>query len=383
MSGPQAEALARRMDVLGRAAALRRSAPSTWTAKAMRTLLVLAGEDPSGCFERSELVSACQAVIQNHVAQFPAIKVTENAPRRPPPLPTLCTSAPTQRTAAARKPSAVAAAAVATSVPPAEPSKASNAVSANSASSTTHSQQPTDSAEQQLQQPHAAGDTAAQSGAGNAARGGCTDADADDPAFAASEAAKAKGNAAFASGEFPKAVQHYTMAIRIAPKPSAALFSNRSAAYASMSYFGKAEADAREVSCDASSCTWYPSFLQFVLLYPFLPCPAMQAVAAYMKNEPHALLCCVKLHIPVCHVHAECAVLTCTNAICMHACMTWPISYLVCACCCIRYCTGMCNNKRVIIHSLHSRAYACLCACVWMDGVHVLVPGYEAAAWVG
>lgn len=90
----------------------------------------------------------------------------------------------------------------------------------------------------------------------------------------ACEAAKVKGNAAFAAGLFPKAVQHYTMALRLlepedaagqktnsqgmthgsgvvpvgSPSLHAVLLSNRSAAFSGMGYYGKAEDDAKEVS---------------------------------------------------------------------------------------------------------------------------------------
>ncbi len=66
------------------------------------------------------------------------------------------------------------------------------------------------------------------------------------------ESAKQRGNEAFGRGDFAKAASHYTMALRLtagaatAPAVLAVLYSNRSAAYCGMSYYGKAEADAQE-----------------------------------------------------------------------------------------------------------------------------------------
>ena len=39
--------------------------------------------------------------------------------------------------------------------------------------------------------------------------------------------------------DYPKAVSHYSMALRLAPCPSALLYSNRAAAYAGMQYYGE------------------------------------------------------------------------------------------------------------------------------------------------
>ncbi|KAL6903776.1 hypothetical protein ACP4OV_004589 [Aristida adscensionis] len=55
--------------------------------------------------------------------------------------------------------------------------------------------------------------------------------------------AKAKGNAAFAAGRFEEAVGHFTDAIALAPD-SHVLYSNRSAAYASLHRYAEALADA-------------------------------------------------------------------------------------------------------------------------------------------
>ena len=71
------------------------------------------------------------------------------------------------------------------------------------------------------------------------------------------DAAKIKGNSAFSSGDFKKAVSHYTMAIRIGsdngegpsrtpPSALAVLFSNRSAAHSGLKHYGRALEDAEE-----------------------------------------------------------------------------------------------------------------------------------------
>ncbi|CAL9029538.1 unnamed protein product [Prunus brigantina] len=57
--------------------------------------------------------------------------------------------------------------------------------------------------------------------------------------------AKAKGNAAFSSGDFNAAVTHFTEAINLAPT-NHVLYSNRSAAYASLNKYIEALADAKK-----------------------------------------------------------------------------------------------------------------------------------------
>ncbi|MCD7450489.1 Hsp70-Hsp90 organizing protein 3 [Datura stramonium] len=59
------------------------------------------------------------------------------------------------------------------------------------------------------------------------------------------EEAKAKGNAAFAAGNFTDAVRHFTEAINLSPT-NHVLYSNRSAAYASLNKFSEALADAEK-----------------------------------------------------------------------------------------------------------------------------------------
>lgn len=57
--------------------------------------------------------------------------------------------------------------------------------------------------------------------------------------------AKAKGNAAFSAGNFEEAIRHFTDAINLAPT-NHVLYSNRSAAYASLSKFSEALSDAQK-----------------------------------------------------------------------------------------------------------------------------------------
>lgn len=57
--------------------------------------------------------------------------------------------------------------------------------------------------------------------------------------------AKAKGNAAFAAGNFSEAIKHFTEAINFAPT-NHVLYSNRSAAYASLNNFSDALVDAQK-----------------------------------------------------------------------------------------------------------------------------------------
>ncbi|GLT69674.1 hypothetical protein SLA2020_418080 [Shorea laevis] len=59
------------------------------------------------------------------------------------------------------------------------------------------------------------------------------------------EEAKAKGNAAFSAGDFSTAVRHFTDAIALAPT-NHVLYSNRSAAYASLQQYSEALADAEK-----------------------------------------------------------------------------------------------------------------------------------------
>uniref|UniRef100_A0A7N0TBP3 STI1 domain-containing protein n=1 Tax=Kalanchoe fedtschenkoi TaxID=63787 RepID=A0A7N0TBP3_KALFE len=59
------------------------------------------------------------------------------------------------------------------------------------------------------------------------------------------EEAKAKGNAAFSAGDYPAAIKHFTDAISLAPE-NHVLYSNRSAAYASLNQYSEALADAKK-----------------------------------------------------------------------------------------------------------------------------------------
>lgn len=57
--------------------------------------------------------------------------------------------------------------------------------------------------------------------------------------------AKAKGNAAFSAGNFTEAITHFSEAISLAPS-NHVLYSNRSAAYASLGKYQEALADAQK-----------------------------------------------------------------------------------------------------------------------------------------
>ena len=59
------------------------------------------------------------------------------------------------------------------------------------------------------------------------------------------EEAKAKGNAAFSAGDFPTAIRHFSEAIDLAPT-NHVLYSNRSAAYASLNKYSEALTDAKK-----------------------------------------------------------------------------------------------------------------------------------------
>ncbi|KAM3687075.1 hypothetical protein ACB098_10G050000 [Castanea mollissima] len=59
------------------------------------------------------------------------------------------------------------------------------------------------------------------------------------------EEAKAKGNAAFSAGDFPTAIRHFSEAIDLAPT-NHVLYSNRSAAYASLNKYAEALTDAKK-----------------------------------------------------------------------------------------------------------------------------------------
>ncbi|CAL9780935.1 unnamed protein product [Musa acuminata subsp. burmannicoides] len=94
------------------------------------------------------------------------------------------------------------------------------------------------------------------------------------------EDAKAKGNAAFAAGRFDEAVRHFSEAIDLAPA-NHVLYSNRSAAYASLQRYDAALADARktvELKPD-----WAKGYGRLGAAHLGLS-DAEQAVAAYEKG---------------------------------------------------------------------------------------------------
>ena len=100
----------------------------------------------------------------------------------------------------------------------------------------------------------AAGPKAVAGGAGGAESDSSDDEASRAAKLAATSAeARRKGNAAFAAGEFAKAVKQFTMAIRM-DKTNHVLFSNRSAAHAGLGKYEDALADAER--CVRMSPKW-------------------------------------------------------------------------------------------------------------------------------
>ncbi|KAJ6827587.1 hsp70-Hsp90 organizing protein 2-like [Iris pallida] len=92
--------------------------------------------------------------------------------------------------------------------------------------------------------------------------------------------AKAKGNAAFSSGDFADAIRHFTDAIALAPS-SHVLYSNRSAAYASLQRYSEALEDAsRTVELSPG---WAKGYSRLGAAYLGLDRPD-DAVSAYEKG---------------------------------------------------------------------------------------------------
>ncbi|CAM8883326.1 unnamed protein product [Rhodiola kirilowii] len=92
--------------------------------------------------------------------------------------------------------------------------------------------------------------------------------------------AKAKGNAAFSSGDYPAAIKHFTDAISLAPE-NHVLYSNRSAAHASLNQYSEALADAKrtvELKPD-----WAKGYSRLGAAYQGLG-QLDDAVAAYKKG---------------------------------------------------------------------------------------------------
>ncbi|GLI65651.1 hypothetical protein VaNZ11_009251 [Volvox africanus] len=215
------------LEFLARVAALRDSASggssgSEWTARVMRGLLAAAGVNPAGLLERRELVDACKDLIARYpprITVAPAATAVAATPS--PPRPTAGNGKANTTPHTAPPAAATASAARQTETPPTivEPRAPSSAGSS-------------------------AGDASDRDSATAAAATGIDAAAA--AAAAASDAAKQRGNEAFSRADYPKAVSHYTMAIRLRTEPSAVLYSNRAAAYCGMRYFGKAQADAEE-----------------------------------------------------------------------------------------------------------------------------------------
>lgn len=94
----------------------------------------------------------------------------------------------------------------------------------------------------------------------------------------AAAAAKAKGNAAFASKNFSAAVGHFTEAIRFNPQDHV-FFSNRSASYAGLEQYEDALADAK--ACVALNGSWAKGYnRQSLAHYELGQYPAAEAAAA-------------------------------------------------------------------------------------------------------
>ncbi|XP_062185217.1 hsp70-Hsp90 organizing protein-like [Phragmites australis] len=92
--------------------------------------------------------------------------------------------------------------------------------------------------------------------------------------------AKAKGNAAFAAGRFEEAAQHFTDAIALAPD-NHVLYSNRSAAYASLHRYSEALADAERTV--ALKPDWAKGYSRLGAAHLGLGDSA-KAIAAYEKG---------------------------------------------------------------------------------------------------
>ncbi|RWW64814.1 hypothetical protein BHE74_00027917 [Ensete ventricosum] len=95
-----------------------------------------------------------------------------------------------------------------------------------------------------------------------------------------SEDAKAKGNAAFAAGRFEDAIRHFSEAIDLAPA-NHVLYSNRSAAYASLQRYDVALADARKTV--ELNPGWAKGYSRLGAAHLGLG-DADQAIAAYEKG---------------------------------------------------------------------------------------------------
>ncbi|KAL6651121.1 hypothetical protein ACP70R_010046 [Stipagrostis hirtigluma subsp. patula] len=92
--------------------------------------------------------------------------------------------------------------------------------------------------------------------------------------------AKAKGNAAFAAGRFEEAVRHFTDAVALAPD-NHVLYSNRSAAYASLHRYAEALADAEKTV--ALKPDWAKGYSRLGAAHLGLG-DSEKAVAAYEKG---------------------------------------------------------------------------------------------------
>ncbi|GFR47300.1 hypothetical protein Agub_g8987, partial [Astrephomene gubernaculifera] len=202
--------------------------------------LAAAGVSTSGLLERRELVAACREVIARHPARIAVTAGTQAA--------TVAAAGTSNATAAAS--TAAAGTAASPTSPAAAAAPAGSSTSAAAAGGAAAAASYGTSAEggggaAGGPRPGGGGDSAGDASGVTAAAAADHNPDA---AAAAVDAAKQRGNEAFARGDFSKAVSHYTMALRLCTAPNAVLYSNRSAAYSGMSYYGKAQADAEEAA---------------------------------------------------------------------------------------------------------------------------------------
>ena len=183
--------LASTIDLCSKADQLRREDPSNWSLRTMRSLLVMAGDKRVADYvEKSELVSAAQKVLQGMLPRV--VPKREVVPLKMP-----------EEAKGGGKPSSAQSTAEKRATPksPTSPGRSETTAAPASAPGSTH-----------------------------------------DPLLQKSALAKERGNSAFKSGDFLKASQQYSMAIRLDPR-NHVLYSNRSAAYASLQSWDRALED--------------------------------------------------------------------------------------------------------------------------------------------
>ena len=189
---PWSQELASAIDFCSKADQLRRDDPSHWSLRTMRSLLVMAGDKRVADYvEKSELVGAVQKVLQGML------------PRVIPQREVVPLAMPEEVKGDTRPPSAQSPPEKRGAPPkgPASPRRSQTVAAPASASRSTR-----------------------------------------DPLLQKSALAKERGNTAFKSGDFLKASQQYSMALRLDPR-NHVLYSNRSAAYASLQSWDRALED--------------------------------------------------------------------------------------------------------------------------------------------